>query len=319
MDKQQQLVASMPEFDGYRVPVDSLTDDVICQLDTEGLVPSWNPGAQRLTGYFPSENRGEHFSRCRAAEERWCREPDWALGTARREGRLTRDRWRVQKGGSRFWASVVIDPIHNDAGALIGFAKGTRDLTERKAVERELECARQALFQSQKMDALGQLTDGVAHDFNNLLMTVSNGPICAPSEAVALSQDRKLTILAVNDDSLVPTNTVALLEDLGHEVFAWSGQEALAIFDREPRIGLIITDQAMPYMTGAQLVAGILARRPRFPVILATGHGELTEELSGKVLKLCKPFGHAELARAVAMVMSQEAVAGRMTDHLAAR
>ena len=80
----------------------------------------------------------------------------------------------MRKDGTRFWASVVIDPILDEKGSLIGFAKITRDITEKKRAQEELEEARAALFQSQKLQALGELTGGIAHDFNNL-MTVIRG------------------------------------------------------------------------------------------------------------------------------------------------
>lgn len=85
-----------------------------------------------------------------------------ALETAEREGRFTAEAWRQRKDGTRFWASVVLDAIRDENGVLIGFAKVTRDLTERRE-------AQQTLFQAQKMEAVGQLTGGLAHDFNNLL------------------------------------------------------------------------------------------------------------------------------------------------------
>jgi len=85
--------------------------------------------------------------------------------TAARDGRVEAEGWRIRKDGSRFWANVVIDAVHDDAGDLIGFAKITRDMTERRAVDEQLR-------QSQKMEAVGQLTNGVAHDFNNLLATI---------------------------------------------------------------------------------------------------------------------------------------------------
>jgi signal transduction histidine kinase len=79
----------------------------------------------------------------------------------------------VRKDGTRFLSHVIIDAIRDDDGRLIGFAKITRDVTERKTAQEALERAREALFQSQKMDAVGQLTGGVAHDFNNLLMVIT--------------------------------------------------------------------------------------------------------------------------------------------------
>ena len=81
--------------------------------------------------------------------------------------------WRLRKDGSRFYASVVMDAIRNEAGELIGFAKITRDVTEQREAQIALEETREQLAQSQKMEALGQLTGGIAHDFNNLLMIVS--------------------------------------------------------------------------------------------------------------------------------------------------
>ena len=495
----------------FRLLVQSVTDYAIFMLDPEGRVSSWNPGAQRIKGYMPSEIIGEHFSRFYTDEDLAAEEPRRALETAECEGRFSKEGWRRRKDGSHFWASVVIDPIRDDRGKLIGFAKITRDLTEREQAQRELEQAREALFQSQKMDAIGQLTGGVAHDFNNLLMAalsslellrkrmpedpqalrlldnaveaahrgasltqrmlafarrqdlnptrveipalvhgmadlikrslgpaisidarfplrldavvvdvnqlemallnlvvnardamphggaitiaakehvVSEGqykdlqpghyvslsviddgegmdattlsramepffttkgigkgtglglsmvhglaeqsggrfviesepgrgttaslwlpiadkqqtlPARVLNEAAAPARTRPLTILAVDDDALVLMNTVALLEDLGHRVFeAWSGEEALEIFEREPGIDLVVTDQAMPNMTGIQLAELVLARRPDLPIILATGYGELPAGANPALSKLGKPFSQTDLARAVA-------------------
>jgi signal transduction histidine kinase/CheY-like chemotaxis protein len=99
--------------------------------------------------------------------------PSRSLETARRTGRFDAEGWRVRKDGSFFWASVVIDAIRDNSGHLIGFAKITRDVTERRNSQLALEKVQQQLSESQKMDALGQLTGGVAHDFNNLLMIVT--------------------------------------------------------------------------------------------------------------------------------------------------
>ena len=100
--------------------------------------------------------------------------PQRALATALSEGKFEAEGWRLRKDGTRFWASVVIDPIRDETGALRGFAKVTRDITERRKAQQALDEAREALAQAQKMEAVGQLTGGVAHDFNNLLQAISS-------------------------------------------------------------------------------------------------------------------------------------------------
>jgi PAS domain S-box-containing protein len=150
----------------FRLLVQSVTDYAIYMLDPEGRVSSWNPGAERFKGYAASEIIGEHFSRFYTEEDKQAGIPRIALETAVREGRFEAEGWRVRKDGSRFWASVIIDPIRTEEGRLIGFAKVTRDLTEKRETEERLR-------QSQKMEAVGQLTGGLAHDFNNLLAGIS--------------------------------------------------------------------------------------------------------------------------------------------------
>jgi PAS domain S-box-containing protein len=517
MDHGQRLLASRSEEGRYRLLVDAIRDYAIYMLDLDGRVINWNAGAQRFKGYTASEIVGENFSRFYREEDRIDGLPQRALRTAATEGKFEAEGWRVRKDGSTFWAHVVIDPIADEAGELVGFAKITRDLTEREQTRRELEQTREALFQSQKMDAIGQLTGGVAHDFNNLLMAtlsslellrkrlgddaqslrlldnavegarrgatltqrmlafarrqdlqperveipalvrgmtdlikralgpsirietrfplaldaivadvnqlemallnlvvnardampdggeigivaqehlvqtgdryglhpgryvalcvVDNGagmdadtlsramepffttkgvgkgtglglsmvhglaeqlggrlvlesksgrgttaalwlPAAQPDEAASATRSepaaprhvRPLTVLAVDDDSLVLMNTVALLEDLGHTVFeACSGEEALEIFRREPNIDLVVTDQAMPYMTGTQFAEIAHAERPDVPFILATGYGELPRGANGIMHKLGKPFRQQDLARAVAAVILPDA------------
>lgn len=510
------MTANLP-FDGsviddrhYRLLIESITDYAIYMLDSEGVILSWNAGAERIKGYARDEIIGQNFSRFYAPQDREAGEPQRGLAIAALEGRFEKEGWRMRKDGTRFWAHVVIDAIRNDAGLLIGFAKVTRDTTDKLKAQQALEQAQQALFQSQKMDAIGQLTGGVAHDFNNLLMAIigsiellskripenpkvtpllnnamqgarrgaaltqrmlafarkqdlnlrridlptlvrgmadllqrslgpsvsidtrfplslasvradanqlelallnltmnardampeggpiviaareeiiraDSGVILVPGRYVCLSvadrgegmdeatlkratepffttkgigkgtglglsmvhglaeqsggrlvlRSRKgegtvvelwlpqapdddagrvretttmpravrpLTVLAVDDDRLVLMNTIAMLEDMGHTVLeATSGQQALDILRQHATLDLVITDQAMPHMTGMQLAETVRSERPDLPVILATGYAEVPADVV--LPKLGKPFFQEDLARAIGAVI----------------
>jgi len=497
--------------------VQGVTDYAIYLLDPSGRVTNWNAGAQRIKGYRPGEIIGEHFSRFYTEEDRAAGMPELALQTAVHEGRFEREGWRVRKDGSRFWAHVIIDPIRSDDGEVLGFAKITRDITERREAQRALDQAREALYQSQKLDAIGQLTGGIAHDFNNLLMAVlgslelvrkrlphdpkitpllenavqgaergaaltqrmlafarkqdlataavdlpvlvrgmtgllqrslgpsvqietrfplglpalhtdpaqletallnltvnardampdggvisigakreviaeGSGSSLAPGAYVCLSvadtgegmdartlaraaepfyttkgigkgtglglsmvhglaeqsggrlqirsrpgegtvvelwlpeariderpqilcddaaadedvRGRPLVVLAVDDDSLVLINTVAMLEDLGHRVFpATSAREALGILRNED-VDLLITDYAMPQMTGAQLADAIKADHPDLPVVMASGYADLPPGTETQLPRLAKPFFQRDLATAIAQATDEQ-------------
>jgi PAS domain S-box-containing protein len=157
----------------FRLLVQGATDYAIFMLDPEGRVSNWNTGAVRIKGYGENEVIGQHFSLFYTQEDRDAGLPARALAQARLEGRYESEGWRVRKDGTRFWANAVIDAIHDDSGCLIGFAKITRDLTERHEAQLALEQSRVHLLQSQKMEAIGHLTGGLAHDFNNMLTGIS--------------------------------------------------------------------------------------------------------------------------------------------------
>lgn len=492
----------------YRLLVDAIADYAIYMLDAAGHVTNWNPGAERIKGYARGEVIGRHFSLFYTEEDRAADLPAIALRTATDEGRFEREGWRIRKDGSRFWAHVIIDPVRDEAGRVIGFAKITRDITERREAQLALDAAREALVQSQKLEAIGQLTGGVAHDFNNLLMAiigslelvrkrlpydpkvtplldnavlaaergasltqrmlafarkqelklqavdlkrlvdgvtgllgqalgpsfsirtqVSSGLPCvytdptqletallnlavnardalpdggvigvsaeavivdassplglSPGEYVRLSvadsgqgmdeetlaramepffttkgvgkgtglglsmvhglaeqsggrlaiasapaqgttvelwlpraeaanqsanREAKpsssvnvepLAILAVDDDDLVLRNTIAMLEDLGHQAFAAaSAEEALKLLEREA-IDLVVTDYAMPKVTGVQLAQAIRDRSLSVPVILVTGYAELANGVADDLPRLSKPFLQQHLADAI--------------------
>ncbi len=492
----------------FRLLVQGVSDYAIYMLDPEGHVASWNSGAERIKGYTSEEIIGRHFSTFYTDEDRLNGLPARALATASRDGRFEREGWRVRKDGSRFWAHIVIDAIKDDFGDIIGFAKITRDITEKMETQRALERTREELFQAQKMEAIGQLTGGIAHDFNNLLMAVlgsleilkkrmpqdpalsplvdnamlgaqrgaaltqrmlafsrrqelqvekidvsallrgmmdmvsrSLGPIATletefpeslptiatdpnqleaavlnlvvnardampgggpirirateelvpdggtmpaghyvcvavadegegmsdetlkqavtpffttkgigkgtglglsmvqglaaqsggrlvlksrlgegttaelwfpvtgaesivkePEQFVpeAAKNSRSLRILAVDDDGLVLMNTTLMLEDLGHTVIeAMAGADALDIL-RIENVDLVISDHAMPRMTGSQLAVAIRNEWPDMPIILATGFAEIPEG-SGitDIQRLGKPFSQAQLAEAI--------------------
>ncbi|MCP1765210.1 PAS domain-containing sensor histidine kinase [Bradyrhizobium japonicum] len=156
----------------FRLLVEGVADYALYMLDPTGIITSWNIGGERIKGYSPEEILGQHFSRFYTETDRANGKPARALGIARDHGRYEEEGWRVRKDGTFFWASVIIDPIY-EHGALVGFAKITRDITERRNSQLKLEAMQRQLAESQKFDALGQLTGGVAHDFNNLLMIIS--------------------------------------------------------------------------------------------------------------------------------------------------
>ena len=496
----------------FRLLVQSVTDYAIYMLAPDGRVTNWNLGAQRIKGYLPREVIGEHFSMFYTPQDREAGEPQRTLDTATREGRFESKGWRVRKDGTRFLAHVVVDPIRGETGTLLGFAKITRDITESTLAQQTLEQTREALFQAQKMQAIGQLSGGIAHDFNNLLTVILGNleivrkrladdpkvvrlldnatqgalrgvsltqrmlafarrqelksepveipalvqgisgllrsslgpsveletrflpdvepvmadvnqlelavlnlatnardamphggkivistrteeiqkgsrpalvagryvclsitdtgegmdeatlasamdpffttkglgkgtglglsmvhgfiaqlggrlvlksqknqgttaelwlPVATESVAANLVADKpvapdvpRLCVLVVDDDSLVLTSTCLLLEDLGHRVIsATSGVQALEVFTGQQGIDLVITDMAMPQMSGAQLADAIRTLDPNVPIILATGYAERLEGFATKLPRLSKPFTQLSLVEVIASAM----------------
>jgi PAS domain S-box-containing protein len=499
----------------FRLLVEGVTDYAIYMLDPSGYVSSWNAGARRIKGYEPEEIIGRHFSQFYTEEDKGGDLPARALEIAASEGRFEREGWRVRKDRTRFWANVIIDPIRAEDGTLIGFAKITRDTTEKRQSQEALERAQRELFQAQKMEAVGQLTGGVAHDFNNLLMAilgsleiakkralagqnntdlienaiqgakrgaaltqrllafsrkqelklepvdvadlvkgmagllqgsigpsieiVTSFPLALPKvqadanqletallnlvvnardamprggvitlsaskqsvhrddvkdlqgDFVCLSvkddgdgmdaetlekatapffttkgvgkgtglglpmvqglmaqgggalalrssqgggttaelwlplaeetesveqpplqpsilskrSERRLNVLAVDDDPLVLMNTVLMLEDLGHQAMqAYSAEEALRLLEQGPLPDLVVTDHAMPRMTGGELATEIARLLPGLPVILASGYAEIPGGVSCDLPRLAKPFTQSQLAESVASAVS---------------
>ncbi|KJC37177.1 histidine kinase [Bradyrhizobium sp. LTSP885] len=172
-ERQNALTDLSKSENQFKTLVEGVTDYALYMLDPTGIVSNWNAGGVRIKGYSAEDIVGQHFSRFYTPLDQAAGKPARALRIAQDTGRYEEEGWRVRKDGSFFWASVVIDPIRNDAGELIAFAKITRDISERKEAQEKLAVMQRQLAESQKFDALGQLTGGIAHDFNNILMIIS--------------------------------------------------------------------------------------------------------------------------------------------------
>jgi PAS domain S-box-containing protein len=190
--------------------VGGVTDYALYMLDPTGKVISWNVGAERIKGYMASEIIGQNFSCFFTDEDREAGAPQIALREAAAHGRFESEGWRVRKDGSRMWVNAVIDAIHAK-GKLIGFAKITRDITEKKAAEAQLH-------QAQKMEAVGQLTGGVAHDFNNLLAAI------VPSLELARARVQDERALKFLDNA---AHAAARGSALTHQLLAFSRRQHL--------------------------------------------------------------------------------------------
>jgi len=157
-----------------RLLIDSVRDHALYLLDPQGIVCSWNPGAERIKGYRADEVIGTHFSRFYLADEREAGEPQRLLHLAAQNGHVTSEGWRVRRDGSSFRASIVIEAVREN-GELLGFVKITRDITEHWQAQRLLRDAQRALRQTQQFETVGRLSRGLSHEFNNLLTTIISG------------------------------------------------------------------------------------------------------------------------------------------------
>ncbi len=151
---------------------ENVQDCAMFTIDPSGCVASWNAGAQRIALYKAEEIIGQHFACFFSEQDQLAGKPQQALEAAANQGFFREEGWRVRGDGSRFLADVTINPLRAESGKLNGFAKITRDITQCTQTEHDLEQARAALAQSQKMAAVGQLTGGIAHDFNNMLAAI---------------------------------------------------------------------------------------------------------------------------------------------------
>ena len=195
----------------YQLMVDSVRDYVIIMLDPAGYIASWNQGAQRIKGYDADEIIGRHFSVLYTEDATSIGHPQHELEVATREGRFEEEGWRVRKDGSTFWANVVITAVRDEQGELIGFAKVTRDLTERRnAEQRALADARRLAEAESANAAKAEFLTAMSHElrtplnaiggYTELLSLGLGGPITAEQvdylERIRQSQQHLMGIIS---------------------------------------------------------------------------------------------------------------------------
>jgi PAS domain S-box-containing protein len=195
----------------FRLLVQGVSDYALYMLDREGRVSNWNTGAKAIKGYDADEIVGAHFSRFYTPDDHAVGEPARALATALREGKYEAEAWRVRKDGSHFFAHVVIDPIYDDMGEHVGFAKITRDITERRHTQQALQDSQASLFQAQKLQALGELTGGIAHDFNNLMTVIRGSAELLTNDALPAEKRRRYIEAIIETADRASTLTSHLL------------------------------------------------------------------------------------------------------------
>ncbi|HXR50236.1 MAG TPA: PAS domain-containing sensor histidine kinase [Verrucomicrobiae bacterium] len=166
------MQAKVEPADLYRLLVESIQDYAIFLLDTNGMVMSWNAGAQKLKGYKANEIIGKHFSVFFLPKDRKDDKPRRELEAARQQGSTEEEGWRLKKDGDRFWANVILTALYDNSGHLQGYAKVTRDLSERKQAEDNLKQANRELQKQQKkLEQLGRAREAffsiVSHELRN--------------------------------------------------------------------------------------------------------------------------------------------------------
>ena len=211
----------------FRLLVQGVSDYAIFMLDLTGHVSSWNEGAQRIKGYKAGEIIGKHFSIFYTSEEIKSGKPQLNLRRALEEGRVEDEGWRVRKGGSRFWASVVITALKDDSGAMYGFSKVTRDMTEKRKVQEALQGSERSLrelsgrllrMQDEERGRLGrELHDTIGQYLSALKMSLEvAGSTSADKKADLMGESIRIT-----DECIREVRTISyllyppMLEEMG--------------------------------------------------------------------------------------------------------
>ncbi len=200
----------------YRLLVESVMDYAIFMLDPDGHILTWNVGAQRIKGYTAQEIIGRHFSTFYTEPDRARHHPDAELEIARAEGRYEEEGWRVRKDGTTFWANVVITTLRDDEGRIVGFAKVTRDLTERRAAEQRLR------EQAEELEAFAY---SVSHDLRTPVRHITGFASLLRNALKGRLDDKSAQYLTIINDAALRMNVlIDAMLDLSR-----SGRQALQL------------------------------------------------------------------------------------------
>ena len=290
----------------FRLLVESVQDYAIFALDTAGHVLSWNPGAQRFKGYLADEIIGRHFSIFYSEDDRAAGRPAAALSIATREGRFEDEGWRIRKDGTRFWANVVITALHDEEGELVGFAKVTRDLTERRSAEQEtLAVARRLAQIEQANEVKAAFLAAMSHElrtplnaiggYTDLLLAGIGGEVTAKQrqylERVRGSQQHLLAIIndilnysRIEAGQLAYEIRTVSLEPLVEAVLAMIEPQATAKHIRLERGSLAGADVAGDQQKIEQILINLLSNAVKFTK--AGGSIDVDAERRGECIEL---------------------------------
>ena len=202
--------------DVFRLVLDNVKDYAIFVLDTEGYVRTWNTGAKRIQLFEASYIIGKHFSNFYSPEDIASKKPEWELEIATKEGRVEDDNWRKRADGTYFWANVVITAIRDEEDTLIGFAKITRDLTERKMNEENVILAYQESSRL-KSEFLGNMSHEIRTPMNGII------------SAVTLLQEQKMDKEQRELLSIIQQSSTTLLKLL-NDILDYSKMESDSVY-----------------------------------------------------------------------------------------